>query len=144
MANYYASARSNCFTISQPSEFLEWVDSIPGLVFEPREALHSVSDLRGVLLVEDADGGGWPSYLYDDETGEEREVNIFEEVAPFLAPKEVAIFMEVGSEKLRYLTGYAVAVRSDGEILRVSLDDIYNDVLTEWGDAVNGFSECSY
>lgn len=34
--------------------------------------------------------------------------------------------MEVGSEKLRYLVGFATAVPSTGEIKTVNLQDIYD------------------
>lgn len=33
--------------------------------------------------------------------------------------------MEVGSEKLRYLRGYATAVNSDGKTVSMSLEGIY-------------------
>jgi hypothetical protein len=44
----------------------------------------------------------------------------------------VAVFVEVGAEKLRYLTGWSFAVSAKGERVEVSLDEIYqraNDTL---------------
>lgn len=38
---------------------------------------------------------------------------------------DVAVFMSAGAEKLRYITGMAVAISQRGEVRRVSLDDIY-------------------
>jgi hypothetical protein len=34
--------------------------------------------------------------------------------------------MGSGSEKLRYITGYAVAFNSDGDVETISLDEIYD------------------
>ena len=46
-------------------------------------------------------------------------------VAAHLIEGDVAVFMEVGSEKMRYLAGDTVAVNSAGDSRRVSLSDIY-------------------
>ena len=47
-------------------------------------------------------------------------------------PDSVAVLQEVGHEKLRYLVGVALAVNADGEILKVSLDDLYPRIAEEW------------
>jgi hypothetical protein len=49
-----------------------------------------------------------------------------------LAPGEVCIFQQVGAEKLRYLSGWAVAVNGAGERLQISIDDIYTLVRERW------------
>jgi hypothetical protein len=41
-------------------------------------------------------------------------LDLFGEVAGHLVEGSVAVFIEVGAEKLRYLTGWAVAVNSSG------------------------------
>lgn len=46
-------------------------------------------------------------------------------VARHLIDGDVAIFMEVGATKSRYLGGVALAVNSKGETRRIDLDDIY-------------------
>lgn len=53
------------------------------------------------------------------------DIDIVSELQEHLADDEVAIFMAIGSEKLRYLDGYAIAFNNKGEIRNVSLDDIY-------------------
>ena len=50
-----------------------------------------------------------------------------------MAEGEVAVLIEVGAEKLRYLCGQAVAVKSDGEILCVNLGQIYQLIAENWG-----------
>jgi hypothetical protein len=37
----------------------------------------------------------------------------------------VAVVMEVGSEKMRYLIGYAAAVDARGRRIQIALSDIY-------------------
>ena len=46
-------------------------------------------------------------------------------VADHLVDGEVAIFMEVGFEKMRYLTGTAVAVNAIGDTRHIDLNSIY-------------------
>ncbi len=46
-------------------------------------------------------------------------------LAAYLKDDEVAVLMEVGSEKLRYLCGFATAVNSKGETVSISLEHIY-------------------
>lgn len=46
-------------------------------------------------------------------------------VAAHLVDGDVAVFMEVGFEKMRFLVGQAVAINAAGEHRTVSLDDIY-------------------
>jgi hypothetical protein len=135
MANYVAYARSNYFRVRGEAAFLGWVGTLPGVVAR-REDGHPE---RFALLVEDGDDGGWPNWRYDDEqAGEEEEIDLHAELAGHLADAEVAVLQEVGSEKLRYLVGYAVAVNHRGERLSVSIDDVYERVRQAgWGDDVS-------
>lgn len=86
----------------------------------------------GALFCEDMDGGSWPSY-YWDEDDEEVDIDFIEEVASFLAPDSIAIFYEVGSEKMRYLAGHAIAINHKHEVLTVNLGDIFQKIQDEWG-----------
>jgi hypothetical protein len=93
---------------------------------------------RFALLVEDSDDSGWPNWRYDEQAGEEEEIDLYAELAGHLADGAVAVLQEVGSEKLRYLVGYAVAVNHRGERLSVSIDDVYERVRAAgWGDDVS-------
>lgn len=138
MANYYSTCRSNYFKIGRPKDFLEWVESMPDLVFSSKDKqTEDPKDLVGMVYVDNPDGAGWPTYRYmkyeEGEYDDEVDIDFFQELSEFLAPGEVAIFMEVGAEKLRYLSGYACAVNSDGDFLQVTLNDIYDKVRQEWG-----------
>jgi hypothetical protein len=69
---------------------------------------------------------GWPDYVLDEKRDEAIEIDVFEELARHLDARDVAVLMQIGSEKLRYLTGEAVAIHATGRITRVSLNDIYD------------------
>ena len=133
MANYYSSCRSNYFRVSQPAKFIEWVHRTPYLMYEEKTRSAEENDMVVMIYVEDPDGGGWPSWAWDEENDEEYEIDITEELSQFICDDDVAILFEVGAEKLRYLTGYATAVNSKGETLHVNICDIYDVVKSNWG-----------
>ena len=60
------------------------------------------------------------------------EIDFHCELSEHLAEDAVAILMEVGYERIRYVIGFAVAVNSDGDVLAISTDDIYSKVAEEW------------
>ncbi len=129
MANCVGSARSNYFRVRDAAVFLDWVETLPGVVASRED------EDRFVLLVEDGDDGGWPNWRYD---GEDEEIDLYAELAGHLAEGEVAVLQEVGAEKLRYLVGHAVAVNHRGETLAVSIDDVYEKVCEAgWGPDVS-------
>jgi hypothetical protein len=73
----------------------------------------------------DADGAGWPTNVYNEKTEDWDDVDFFGEVSKHLAEDAVAIFMEAGAEKARYIIGYAVAINAKGERKEVCINDIY-------------------
>lgn len=138
MANYAAHARTNAF----------FVDSIEALTASLAQYGLSVSEephvgdlwiSRGVVREDGAQSvtllsyGGWPT-MDEDSVAERLELDDSEDapskplhmvVAEHLADdSQVAIFIEVGMEKLRYLGGVAVAVNKAGDTRRVDRDDI--------------------
>ena len=130
MANYYASARSNYFRVKDSQAFEKWVESIPEL------GIFTKQDDESTLYAIYDDGGdscGWPSMVFDEEGGDYRDIDLTEELAEHLVEGEVAVLIEVGAEKLRYLVGNAVAVRSDGAIIHLNLNTIYQMVEDQWG-----------
>ena len=129
MANYYASCRTNYFKVKDSAKFLKAMEQVNDI-----EVINKVDNIF-CLLGNSPDGGGWPHWVFDEETGEEREFDLPEAVAWHLEPESVAVFKEVGYEKLRYLTGYAEAINSKGEIRIISIDDIY-ELAAELGSDV--------
>lgn len=122
MANYYSMGRTNHFAVKDPDAFQAEITPIIGdgdIVREEREGVDGF-----VLLF----GEGVPSehYDYEDEDAEPIELDWEHIIAPHLADGEVCIIQEIGNEKLRYLTGYAIAFNNKGERDVVNLDNIYD------------------
>jgi diaminopimelate decarboxylase len=123
MANYYASARTNYFAVTDLEAFkadIESKTSSVQVVSQEKDGLTLVG-----LLGSDDDGGGFP-FEYQDEDGEYVELDWAEIFKAHLEDGWVAIIMESGAEKLRYIAGYAVAYNSKGETVSLNLDDIYD------------------
>lgn len=128
MASYYASARSNYFKVRDNRAFKAWLTTIPDL----RYIEHDVDkNLVGFLC--DADGG-FPcdkSVMTNSKMGnpveEYVELDIITELWPHLQEGEVAIIMESGAEKLRYVVGWAKAVNWLGKTKTVDLTHIYKE-----------------
>ena len=127
MANYYATARSNYFAVKDEVTFRQWAEFVGLKVLDPTHQDKTADGIRRFAIA--PDGGnddGWPTSRYNEETEEYDDVDVHEELAAFLKDGEVAVLMEVGSEKLRYLCGYATAVNSKGEIVGITLEGIYD------------------
>jgi len=119
MANFYGTARSNYFEVKDLAAFEAAMAKLPDL-----EVIHR-DELVGIM-VNDGDSGCFPSFTYDEETEEEFEIDIAEHVAEHLADGAVAIFVQAGAEKLRYVSGYAEAINNKFQRKALSLDDIYD------------------
>ena len=115
MANYCATARSNYFRVRNPEAFQNWVESLGGIFFDDPK--------KGVGFYMEP-GDGWPLARLDDD-GEYVEFDLTAELAEHLAEGEVAILMQSGAEKIRYITGTAWAVAWDGREICLGLDAIY-------------------
>lgn len=77
-------------------------------------------------FISDDSDGYIPSEVYNEQTEEYEEINLLDELGPHLADGWVAVIMEIGAEKARYLTGIAKAINNKGEVKELSLTDIYN------------------
>ena len=115
MANYIATARSNYFRVKDKEKFEEWCWGL-GLT------LIGEDDKLGFVV--ETNDGQIPAWRVGED-GDMDEVDFGGELASHLVDGEVAIFIEVGAEKLRYVSGYAIAVNSKGETRQVFLMDIY-------------------
>jgi hypothetical protein len=123
MANYYGIGRTNYFRVKDEAAFREAVEGLSGMTLRTR----SESDLF-MLMDDNPDGGGWcvlPKGADGEADLDAEYVDIADFLAAHLADGEVAIVMESGHEKYRYVTGWAIAVNSRGERKCVSIDDIY-------------------
>ncbi|MGD9697562.1 hypothetical protein [Acinetobacter sp.] len=141
MANYYASARSNYFAVKSEDDFKAFCERW-NLEYISRKN-HDDRILHGFLVTEG--DGNLPIYLEvtnDDGTKEEIGFDQFvDELAEMLPDDEVAIIMEVGNEKLRYLAGFAMAINSKKKHIMVDLNTIYDLVEVATSKAV---TRCEY
>lgn len=58
------------------------------------------------------------------------------ELAEHLQDDSVAVLMEAGAEKLRYVAGWAAAVNAKGEVVEIGLHAIYDMAKQKFGDDV--------
>ena len=136
MANWYGSSRSNYFRVKDCDAFLQWVEK-RGL------GLSKNSEDATVFAIHSGnstDGGSWPSYDMEDDT----EIDLVAELAQHLPKGQVAVLMEIGAEKLRYLSGIAIAVNHKGRAAVVSLDDIYRKAARTFRVPENEISQAAY
>ena len=103
------------------------------------QSLHRFSQLFGRY------GYGSIPDFYDEEAEEAGEdvdfVSILDELSEHLADGETAIIQETGSEKLRCLTGFAIAIHSTGETASVNLESIHEIAGKKFGGNI---SHCSW
>ena len=120
MANYYCSARTNYFGVKDMEKFKEWANGL-GL-----EVIGESVDTHGLvgLLPDTMIDTGFPDCRMSEE-GEANEIDFPAELAGHLLDGDVAIIMESGAEKLRYIAGSAVAINSKGETAFINLEHIY-------------------
>ncbi len=122
MANYTAQFRSNYFWVKDDKAFLAWVASLPGIEALRHDPSREVTPFA--LFADD----GIPSFDTNDQ-----EVHFSTDLAPHLVEDQVAILIEIGNEKLRYLIGHATAVHSSGRSIAISLNDIYREANEAFG-----------
>lgn len=142
MANYYGQGRTNYFAVKDAEAFKDEMANYPVEVITT-EGENGVT-LYG-LLDSNSDGGGWDwSYVaeLEDEDGEivetDLEIDWVEVFARHLVDGWVAILMETGAEKYRYLSGYALAVNSKGESREINLSRDIDKLAREIGETVTG------
>ncbi|WP_263359911.1 hypothetical protein [Acidicapsa ligni] len=116
MANWYGSSLSNYFRVKDRDAFLRWADARGLGVFTTERDTESFAIHGGT-----SEDGSWPSYDMENDT----DIDLSAELAQHLVTGQIAVLMEVGAEKLRYLTGAAFAVNSKGRVVDVTLSDIY-------------------
>ncbi len=135
MANFYGSARTNYFKVKDKEVFLKALEHVPDIEvvnentppYSSEGVVPDDFDFGGMgILVSEGDCGCFPSWGYDGDNDEELEFDLPILVSEHLVDGEVAIFMECGAEKLRYVTGWAQAINNKAETKFISLTDIYS------------------
>lgn len=133
MANYYEQARTNYFKVKDAAKFQEFVEKFSGIDLVVQEQTGQYA-----LLFDET---GIPSYYYDAD-GNDVDVDFPDEVSQHLTDDSIAVFEAIGSEKMRYLCGYAIAVNSKGEREDINISEIYARAKEKFG--VKEIGEASY
>jgi hypothetical protein len=136
MANWYGSARSNYFRVKDRDAFLKWADGRGLGVFRNEES----RDLFAIYGGESTGDGSWPSYDVEGDT----EIDLVAELAQHLPKGQIAVLMEIGAEKLRYLTGVSIAVNHKGRVVELTLSDIYRKASRTFRVAENEITQATY
>lgn len=77
----------------------------------------------------------WEEEHNDDTEKPEFYEDIVYLIADHIVPGDVAIITVTGQEKMAYLTGVAFAIDHTGELITVTLDDIYDKAATAFAGA---------
>ncbi len=119
MANWCGTARTNYVRVKDVDALKELLEP-----FEVEVYTHPTMP-RYVMLTPSSmsDYGGF-NFNNQDEDGNEVEFD-WPDIAAHLDEGQILVAVEAGAEKLRYVSGFAVAVAWDGRVTDVNLNDIY-------------------
>jgi hypothetical protein len=121
MADWWGHSRSNYFKIKDRHAFVSWLNDVG--------EVSVLAEENGLVAIAGESFGGWPHVRGDDC----EEFDFVGELSQHLAEGEIAVLIEAGNEKLRYITGHAVAVNSHGQRTEISLYDIYDQAHKVFG-----------
>lgn len=131
MANFYGQARTNYFKVKDEDAFLEELGKYPVQIIKEEKD----GEILYGFLDDDSNGGGAIDY-YEDENGEYLEVEWAEFFKRHLEDNWVAVIIESGSEKYRYISGHATAFNNKGEAIHLDLSDIYALATEKLGEKI--------
>jgi hypothetical protein len=137
MANYTATARSNYFAVKDAAAFKDWCADRD---LEVWDGSNENAARFAIAPSNDSDTGGWPELLDDDCNVTE---DLCEALAGHLVDGEVAVLLEIGNEKLRFLIGTATAIHSSGKRIDLTLGEIYTRARRAFG-ATAVITEANY
>jgi len=127
-------ARSNYFCVKDEAAFRSWAENLDLVVF--------TNDRGRFGFYSNTDDGGFPTERITE--GGEEELDLVCELGMHLADGEIAVLMEVGHEKARYVSGFAVALNNAGKRVEFSLSDIYQKAAETFHVNVNSVPEATY
>lgn len=131
MANWYGIARTNYVKVKDFDALTKFIEGLPIEVQPHPTAVNFVS-----FSPADNDTGDfdhWYPECWD-----------WPQIAGHFVEGQVLIVMTAGHEKSRYLTGYASAITWDGRVTEVSIDDIYEKAVREFGVERETIAQCTY
>ena len=102
------------------------------------------SEPNWVLLLSESEDGGFPSSMWDEEEDDFIEIDWVDIIHPHLEEGAICVMETVGAEKLRYLTGYAIAFNHEGKTTSVSIADIYKKAALEFSVPKGSIATATY
>lgn len=130
MSTFYGSERSNGFRVKDPGRFKTWARSVglsPVITEDPARN-------QFVLYPAGTSNDGYfPSFLWNEDTDEQYELDMVAELSRHLLEGEVAILVRAGFDRGKYVSGSAQAITWDGRTRILSLNDIYSIAVGELG-----------
>lgn len=133
MANYYSQGRTNYFLVKDGEVFEKEIQKLGEGVGRP---IHLVKEEYGYCLLFEE---GIPTYFYNEETGEESDVDMEYVIREHLADGSVCVMMETGAEAMRYLSGWSIAFNNKGDTKVIDLNHIYNGL-----ESFGTFTQCEW
>jgi hypothetical protein len=115
-----ATTRSNYFRVKHRTLFEAWCSSL-GLEVWTKDA----PPMGLCRAISGPDCGRWPDEDPDGEPG----FDFHAELAQHIHPPDVAVLLD-------HITGHAAAIASDGRVVEVRLDDIYQRAADAFGAGV--------
>lgn len=97
------------------------------------------ADMVALLM----ENGLWES-CYNEDTEEDEPFDAISLLAEHLVEGQVAVFQEVGHDKMRFMVGSAVAVDHTGATVEVCIDDIYAKAAEAFKTDRKAITDASY
>ena len=114
MTDYEAKFRSNYFTVKDATAFKTFC--------EQYELEFIEKDGRCGFLMSFFTDNGFPLFAWDHE--KEEGIDVLNNLIQHLAEGQVAIIIETGNEKLRYLKAQAWVISSEGKLKHLDLTNL--------------------
>jgi hypothetical protein len=136
MADWNGMARSNYFRVKDEAAFRKWAEDLE---------LAVITDSEGrVGVYSKTDDGGFPSQRLSEDVEEMEDLDFPDELAAHLVEGSIAILMTAGHEKDRYVSGYAIALNSEGKRVDLVLSDIYTKAAELFQIDISNITEATY
>jgi len=131
MANYISYARSNYFKVKDATAFKDWCNKMN---IEASISGDPTEKELWMINPNSSNEDSWPwDSIYDEETGTFSDSDFMQGLASHLQEGQIAVLIEIGFEKLRYLVGEAIAIAWDGTNEAITLERIYDLAEQRWG-----------
>lgn len=131
MADYYGKGRTNVFKVKNIDALTK---ALAGAEFAVEARPEHGAGAVFIRVSDNDAAGSWGQLVYsDDDDAEPAELFVPDMISEHLQDDQVAVFVHTGSEKLRYLSAYSIAVHANGRQVRIDLDDIYQLAAEEFG-----------